>query len=88
MGLNFCDQQEAELFQRAVEEKINQRNNRQGQRGHGLTREQEKGTLCCTVFHAFAIDLQAAVLLMLFCLLGEQKPNSLMSLSAIFVSMK
>lgn len=31
VGLNFADQQEADTFLNAVEEKINQRNNRQGQ---------------------------------------------------------
>lgn len=34
VGLNFAAQQEAEAFQNAVEEKINQRHNRQGQWGH------------------------------------------------------
>ena len=33
VGLNFAAQQEADTFQNAVEEKINQRQNRQGQRG-------------------------------------------------------
>lgn len=31
VGLNFAAQQEAEAFQKAVEEKISQRHNRQGQ---------------------------------------------------------
>lgn len=31
VGLNFAEQQEADAFLNAVEEKINQRNNRQGQ---------------------------------------------------------
>lgn len=33
VGLNFAEQQEAAAFKNAVEEKINQRHNRQGQRG-------------------------------------------------------
>lgn len=34
VGLNFAAQQEADAFQNAVGEKINQRNNRQGLWGH------------------------------------------------------
>lgn len=36
IGLNFSEQQEAEAFRGVVEDKINQRNNRQGQHGCGL----------------------------------------------------
>ena len=34
VGLNFAAEQEADTFQNAVEEKISQRQTRQGQRGH------------------------------------------------------
>lgn len=34
VGLNFAAQEEADTFQNAVEDKINQRQNRQGQRGN------------------------------------------------------
>uniref|UniRef100_A0A3Q3NP57 WASP actin nucleation promoting factor a n=1 Tax=Mastacembelus armatus TaxID=205130 RepID=A0A3Q3NP57_9TELE len=36
VGLNFCEQQEAEAFQYAVEQKINQRNSRQDRKQHPL----------------------------------------------------
>ncbi|CAI5648221.1 unnamed protein product [Oreochromis niloticus] len=67
VGLNFCDQQEADSFQTAVQEKINQRNTRQDKkqrpphtsdRGSLPPLPPEKGPSGPPSFHMATVDIQ------------------------------